>query len=157
MDGHKRPLQIPLSLKIAVAIAYLAVMIWLLFFGEDRGAGIRMYNLKPFSTLTYMLKYTAYKYPLFVAVNIFGNIIFFIPPGLILPSIFKRRKIWELFVLCVISLCLIEVLQYVLRVGVMDIDDVILNSAGALSGFLFYGTRKYLIRKNLLESKDKNA
>ena len=39
----------------------------------------------------------------------------------------------------------------------MDIDDVILNSAGALSGFLFYGTRKYLIRKDLFPPKEKDA
>ncbi len=66
--------------------------------------------------------------------NIFGNIALFVPlPPLVAGSTGLRERRWLLGIGVAVSV-FIEVTQYVMKIGVPDIDDVILNSAGALLG-----------------------
>ncbi len=95
-------------------------------------------NLKPFATIS--LFYNSrrmreeYKYD-----NIGGNIIGFIPLGILLPIIFlSLRKIWKtVFIVFCISL-FFETTQLLTGLGVFDVDDLILNTAGGLIGYLIY-------------------
>ncbi|WP_187444780.1 VanZ family protein [Rossellomorea vietnamensis] len=69
----------------------------------------------------------------------FGPLLLFLPMGLLLPIVFKNMQTLKSVVLFSFALSiLIEVLQYVTRLGVMDIDDTILNISGAMTGYLFY-------------------
>ncbi|MGD6802044.1 VanZ family protein [Rossellomorea aquimaris] len=69
----------------------------------------------------------------------FGPLLLFLPMGLLLPVVFKNMQTLRSVVLFSFVLSfLIEVLQYVTRLGIMDIDDAILNTAGAITGYLFY-------------------
>lgn len=73
--------------------------------------------------------------------NIFGNIILFIPLGIFLPLLFHRcrslKKVIIISSLCSLS---IELTQLILRqfeiYRTVDIDDVILNTLGAILGFI---------------------
>lgn len=78
--------------------------------------------------------------------NIFGNILMFIPLGLLLPffhPVFKKRRTTVLTGF--VSSALIELTQLVSRLfhnyRHIDIDDVILNTSGAAIGFFLY--KKY--------------
>ena len=70
-------------------------------------------------------------------INVVGNVLAFLPLGL-LTALLLRRRYYGAFALAVTYLASLgaELLQYCLRVGSFDIDDVILNSVGGLLGIL---------------------
>jgi glycopeptide antibiotics resistance protein len=74
--------------------------------------------------------------------EILDNLIVFIPFGLLLSASFKqatfRRK---LAFISMFSLA-VEVVQYVLAIGVADITDVIANTLGGFLGLTLYGLGK---------------
>lgn len=72
----------------------------------------------------------------FFVANIFGNIGLFIPIGFFIPLLWNMKIRKALLYGCLISCC-IEILQLPL-IRVTDIDDVILNTAGAAVGCLMY-------------------
>jgi len=108
----------------AVVICYSIILFALVFLKDN----IRALNLIPFG---FVKDYIVDKHPLGMS-NIVGNILMFIPMGMIL-SMTGQRFDKALILLIGSSVC-IEVLQYVLVRGVSDIDDVILNGVGGLIG-----------------------
>ena len=73
-----------------------------------------------------------------VFMDIVLNILLFVPFGMMLPVLFLRLPrilVVPLGLLC--SLC-IEAIQYLTRLGMADVDDLINNTIGALLGFLIY-------------------
>ncbi len=69
--------------------------------------------------------------------NIIGNIMLFIPFGFFSSYILKNKKAGIIAVLTLITSCTIESVQYYIG-RVFDIDDIILNLIGGVSGFLLY-------------------
>lgn len=55
--------------------------------------------------------------------------------GIVFP---KLNNFWLLILDFLFAIILIESLQYFTRLGVFDIDDVILNTAGVAIGFCIY-------------------
>lgn len=79
----------------------------------------------------------------FWIVNILGNLVLLVPLAAISPIIFKKfRKLKSTVILCFLVSTLIEFLQYLSgflgNPRSADIDDVILNTLGALIGFLIF-------------------
>ena len=69
--------------------------------------------------------------------NIIGNIIMFIPYGFFASYFLKNKKFVTIGILALIVSLTIEIVQ--LNIGrVFDIDDVILNTIGAIIGYLLY-------------------
>ena len=69
--------------------------------------------------------------------NIVGNIIMFIPYGFFASYYLKNRKFSTIFILSLVVSLTIEIVQ--LNIGrVFDIDDVILNTIGGITGYLLY-------------------
>ncbi|OAS16492.1 VanZ family protein [Paenibacillus oryzisoli] len=71
-------------------------------------------------------------------VNLFGNIVVFMPYGLFLVLLARRKKMSLLGVLLRsvgLSLCF-EGLQLVLSMGSFDVDDLILNGIGGVLGYI---------------------
>lgn len=69
--------------------------------------------------------------------NILGNIIMFIPYGFFASYYLKNKKLSTIILLSLIVSSTIEFVQ--LYIGrVFDIDDIILNVIGAISGYLIY-------------------
>lgn len=75
--------------------------------------------------------------------NIFGNIILFIPFGFLgwVNTHFNDYKILIFNFLSVMFI--IEGIQYFTRMGVFDIDDLILNAIGASIGFLLKSSKHF--------------
>lgn len=98
-------------------------------FGESFGDA----NLVPFKTIS---RYAAGEQGWFIAgLNLFGNILPFVPIGLLVGAA-NRTLNWQgALALAVAVGCAIEGAQLILRVGVFDIDDVILNAAGVMAGY----------------------
>lgn len=69
--------------------------------------------------------------------NIFGNVILFLPFGILIGRYVKTNKLSIALFLGLITSLSIEVIQF--SIGrVFDIDDIILNVFGCCLGFVFY-------------------
>lgn len=103
-------------------------------------------NLIPYVQILYQYQN---KPPIFWMLYTIGNIIMFIPFGMLFPAIYRRRFKWlaTLFLGAFTSL-VIEVTQYFFTVNrAADIDDFILNVIGTLLGYiLFRFTKKFTKR-----------
>ena len=143
-------------LLIFLFIEYMFLLIVLTLFAPAYGRGtsnifnlpkadilnyIKEYsNLIPFKTIINYIRYDNLK---FILINIFGNLIAFMPLGLFLPLIFKKINSLLKFTISVtLIIIFIEIMQMVLLTGSMDIDDLILNLSGALMVYLLYRKRK---------------
>lgn len=93
------------------------------------------YNLIPFETIGHLLfERKNYNMEHWIK-NLFGNIILFIPIGFVLPVVYKGFIRWfPFFLIVVILLFVVENIQLLALVGTFDIDDIILNTFGALIG-----------------------
>jgi glycopeptide antibiotics resistance protein len=94
-------------------------------------------NLKPFSTIRLFSSdrvSAEYSYK-----NIGGNIIGFIPLGILLPIQlpFFRKFGWLIGAVFLLSL-LFELTQLMTGIGAFDVDDLILNTTGGIIGFILY-------------------
>ena len=100
-------------------------------FGRTVSAEYR-YNLVPFKAI--YISFTDYVWNDFrhFAVNIFGNIGMFMPFGILLTLLFSLKKAFIIFIIGVLTL---ETAQLISRRGVFDVDDIILNSIGFLTGY----------------------
>ena len=137
---------------ICLFLAYISMLIYLLFFAESYGRGMEGafydYNIQPFREIRRYLSYWEILGIRTVFLNLAGNIIGFVPFGALLP-IFTRsvRKAWKVTLLSLEISALIEVSQLIFRVGCFDVDDMILNTLGGLLGFgLFWLSSKYYRR-----------
>ena len=139
---------------------YLCVIIYFVLFSDTLGRTVGYsdyhYNLTPFQEIQRFIVYReAVSLPIFV-LNILGNLLIFAPIGFLLPLIRMKKTgpIRILFYAALLSLC-IELMQLVTRVGVFDVDDLILNTMGSLIGYLiFLFTRPFLrLQFKYLEEK----
>lgn len=81
--------------------------------------------------------------------NLFGNVLLFLPfPFLIIIFSFRKTLADVLLAAFLLSIC-VETAQYLFRIGVADVDDVLLNVFGARIGFAVYAA----CNKNLLLAK----
>lgn len=108
-------------------------------FGRMDGYSQYRYNLIPFREIVRFIKYWEYIDFFSVVVNLLGNVIAFMPFGALIRWVIDRKIRWFQAVgyTFLFSLC-VELLQLVAKVGVFDVDDLILNTLGGLLGFIVY-------------------
>ncbi|WML58559.1 VanZ family protein [Neobacillus sp. PS2-9] len=96
-------------------------------------------NLIPFKTISrYIIEREHYNVDIILH-NTVGNIMIFVPLGILLPILFKKYHSFAKLLISVVGMtCVIEIGQFFLQIGQFDIDDVILNVSGALIGFAFF-------------------
>ncbi len=70
--------------------------------------------------------------------NIFGNFALFIPFGMFVSLLSERLKFVKSLGLGFALSFAYEALQYIFAIGATDIDDLILNTLGAVAGYLIY-------------------
>ncbi len=90
-------------------------------------------NFVPFKTIGPYL--FGHKGLMIAGINIVGNIALLLPVGFLVPFVYTNMTWKKAFALGVVVGLVIEVLQVVLRVGIFDIDDVILNALGVVMGY----------------------
>ena len=93
-------------------------------------------NLVPFRSSIDYLFFT--NIPLsFKTEQVMSNLIAFAPLGAFGPFVWKRLDKAGNMLLLVFSLCFaFELLQWTFRLGVFDVDQIMLNMAGCMAGFL---------------------
>ena len=146
--------KVRLSGRIAFII-YILILIYFLFFAEwfGRGNGIYdelSYNLRPFNEIQRFIKYRHQLGFDSFFLNIIGNVIGFIPIGMILPVMSRRFYPFYKTVLFGLGLSfVVECAQLITRTGTFDVDDLILNTAGTVIGYLIFIAAR-LIRRKIL-------
>ena len=74
--------------------------------------------------------------------NIIGNLFLFLPLGIFLPMVLNLRSFFKVFFIAAAFSASIEICQYLLRhfriFRSVDVDDIILNTTGALLGLALY-------------------
>ena len=84
-----------------------------------------------------------------VIVNVLVNIVLFAPMGFFIPMLFKDKiKNIKQFLLLILAITLsVEILQFLTLSGTFDVDDIILNTIGAVIIYLLMKTKMI---KNIL-------
>ena len=136
-------------------LIYCGVMLWLLFgrsYGWVEGLSYEQMlrqniNLTPFLTIRnyWRVFYHRTNEELFFHcfINLFGNVLLFIPAGWLLPKIWKKmQNFFRFFFTCALCIFLVELLQLFSLLGSFDIDDVILNLCGMTVGFIYHHLTK---------------
>lgn len=125
-------------------IIYMCVLVYVVFFAEAMGRTPHdgyVYNLTPLKEIKRFMKYIWDNDALGRAarLNIFGNIIAFIPFGIYLPYTSESKLGFISTVLYTFSLSLtIELVQLITKVGSCDVDDIILNALGGVIGYILW-------------------
>lgn len=132
--------------------AYLILLFYFLFFSEAMGrSGIDAeyhYNLTPFLEIKRFLRYRDVLGAEAVFLNIFGNVIAFMPFGFFVPMITKWHKNIAYVTLYSFELSLLaETMQLVFKIGSFDIDDLMLNTLGGLCGCIIYHIMRWIRSK----------
>ncbi|MES2994612.1 MAG: VanZ family protein [Patescibacteria group bacterium] len=100
------------------------------FAGTDAGHAP---NFVPFKTiLPYLLGFKGW---IIAGVNLVGNIVLLVPIGFLLPFLYPNITWKKSLAIAIASGLAIETMQTLLRVGIFDIDDVILNALGVMIGY----------------------
>lgn len=116
---------------------YIWMLLNLLFFDAAFGRGVGVgggINTTPLLTIrNYLRAYELGNISLkWVLVNLAGNLAAFAPMGCFLPVLYPKQRNFFVFVPTVAGMvAVVEILQYLTRTGSCDIDDLILNVAGA--------------------------
>lgn len=125
-------------------IIYMCVLVYVVFFAETMGRTPQdgyVYNLTPLKEIKRFMKYIWDNDALGRAarLNIFGNIIAFIPFGIYLPYTSESKLGFISTFLYTFSLSLtIELVQLITKVGSCDVDDIILNALGGVIGYILW-------------------
>ncbi|KRE48545.1 hypothetical protein ASG81_06650 [Paenibacillus sp. Soil522] len=135
-NAHFKSLLLNLFLT-ALALSYALMMGWLLFYRNRYFLEGYNYNVVPFYTIKkYIVHHDHFNFEIWFK-NLFGNIVLFIPIGLFLPLLnTKYRRVFILVAVAILLITAVELIQMLARVGSFDIDDIILNTFGALLGLL---------------------
>lgn len=78
--------------------------------------------------------------------NLLGNILLFIPMGIFLPSLFRTITWKGIFAVALGFSVALEISQLFV-IGTPDIDDVILNTFGAILGYFVFVAMILMVKK----------
>jgi glycopeptide antibiotics resistance protein len=145
-----------LLIPISFLIAYSAILIKVMVFKDVPGIRIGQVmlnfggthegpaNLIPFKTI---LLYLMGEGGLIIGgLNIGGNIILLIPIGFLIPFVWQQMNWKKIVILSIAAGLSIEITQVFLKVGIFDIDDVILNAIGVIIGYWVYTISPTILR-----------
>ncbi|MER7490377.1 VanZ family protein [Streptomyces sp. NPDC126497] len=144
-DGPERPLPLLPRLLVMVCafvfmVVFAAVLARLTLHPSPASEALTHTNLRPGRSLKAYLDQPALRD---AVRQIGGNILLGVPFGVLTPVLAPRtRGFLRVLVLTAVVMLLVEFAQGALVTGrAFDVDDVILNTGGALIGYLLLGRR----------------
>ncbi len=137
---------------IVLFFLYLLALAYFLFFSESYGRGLigegeYHYNLVPFREIRRFWIYREQVGTFAWMSNLLGNVVGFFPLGFILPVIFANmRNVGSIFCLGFLFSLSVETIQLVTKVGCFDVDDLMLNTLGAVLGYFAFAVCNWIRR-----------
>ncbi len=141
LDTKKRK-QLRILGKVLFVVYILFILYFLIFsdwYGRNQVMEDYHYNLVPFREIIRFWEYR-HKLGLWSAINLFGNVLVFVPFGFFDPMASKCRSFWNTLIDGLFLSMVVEVFQLITKVGRFDVDDLILNTVGAIVGYLLFVT-----------------
>lgn len=149
--GNKKVFKFNLYLFFGM---YLILLLYFLFFNHwwNRSAVDVEMNLEPFSTIKMYLKDFDSIMENKPILNLLGNFICLMPLSFFLKYLFEKQNNIFIFLITLLLLSVgIEFMQYLSKTGSFDIDDIMLNSSGALLMYILLKIKSIdLLIKNIL-------
>lgn len=124
-------------------ILYLIVLFYFLFFAEGMGRlhtdSEYRYNLTLFREIKRFYVYHEILGWRAFFLNVFGNVLIFMPFGYFIPLLMKQKKnvFFTTLFSFELSLC-VEIIQLFFKLGSFDVDDIFLNTIGGFLGYLLF-------------------
>ena len=123
--------------EIIVFIYYIIFIFNMVMFARFRN--VVGYNLIPFKSIIEIINNSSIYA---IIINIFGNLLIFVPLEYFIIELFNVKKILPNFLISVGSILLIEILQYIFKVGIFDVDDIILDVFGMMLFYTYWKGRR---------------
>ncbi|WP_375180874.1 VanZ family protein [Chryseobacterium sp.] len=122
------------SYKIII-VPYTLFLLYLMFFGMGRTQmEDNLLTIEPiFSTINFIKGCISWKEIVTIVV---GNVVMFIPFGFLGWIFPKLQDLQNLLFTFISAITIVEALQYFSRMGIFEVDDIILNTFGVFLGFL---------------------
>lgn len=129
-----------------IIVPYVLFLLYLMFFGMGRTQmEDNLLTIEPiFSTINFIKGCISWKDIIIIVV---GNVVMFIPFGFLGWIFPKLKELKSLLFTFVSAITIVEAIQYFTRMGIFEVDDIILNTFGVFLGFLI---------RNLVEKKCKD-
>ncbi len=126
-----------------IIFPYTLFLLYLMFLGMGRTRlEDNLLTIRPvLSTIDFIKGCTSWKQMVTIVA---GNVIMFMPFGFlgwVFPKLMELRQLLFTFVS---AITIVEGLQYFTRMGIFEVDDILLNTSGVYLGFLI---------RNLLERR----
>ena len=122
-------------------VLYILFLLYFLIFSDWYGRGGVYdefhYNLVPFQEI---LRYWNYRDQLGMLsfANLVGNVAVFMPFGFLEAMAAEHRNFLRTFLDGFLLSLVVEIFQLIAMIGSFDVDDLILNTAGAVLGYIFF-------------------
>lgn len=126
--------------KILFAVYILFLLYFLIFsdwYGRSGSLEEYHYSLTPFREIKRFWEYRE-QLGIWSAINLFGNVLIFVPFGFFEPMASRQRSFWGTVMDGFLLSLLVEVFQFISKVGRFDVDDLILNTSGVIIGYLIF-------------------
>lgn len=133
-------------ISLLVLFIYYSVLVFNMAFFA-RTAQVNNYNLIPFKTIIEIIKS---KDLYAITINIFGNLLVFMPINYTLMELFKIKRPLQNLITSFLIIFIIELIQYIFNLGVFDIDDIILCLSGMMIFYYIYN----ILNKEILRKKN---
>lgn len=129
---------------------YILLLSYFLFFSERYGRDLvtEQYNLHLLKEIKRFFRYREQIGWEGFIVNICGNIIAFMPYGFLLPLLSRsNRRFYVIALLSILFSLIVETVQLLLKVGVFDVDDILMNSLGGILGYVVFRITHYIYKR----------
>lgn len=157
MENRKRFRIICLALFILYVIAIIYFLLLSDIYGRVEGYSEYRYNLIPFLEIKRFISSAlnggSIQY-IDVFINLIGNVVAFVPFGALIRWVRNRKTGFFIAVLYTFLFSFaIELIQLVTKVGVLDVDDLILNTCGGAIGYVCYRILRAIDRRRRRDGK----
>jgi len=141
-------------LTTVLFVMYLAVLMKLLIFRQG-AMGFGGGNFVPLKTI---FNYLDDAPTLGIALrNLGGNIMIFVPLGFFIPLLHRTSKWKAVLIIAFVASLTFEIIQGVFKVGIFDVDDILLNALGAMIGYwVFVCIKSVVLKRQTSFEKDRH-
>lgn len=117
----------------AYLTAYIVIVLSITVFCRERNS-VMLYEFMPF----WSYKKIVLERNLAIALENIDNILIFIPVGYLLQAVSVKKRIRTSICLGLLLSLIIETMQYFLKCGVLETDDILNNGLGTALGCVIY-------------------
>lgn len=150
-------------LSFILLIIYGCVVLYFVLFsdrlGRVEGYSTYRYNLVPFQEIRRFIVYRDYVSTEAFFLNLIGNLLVFFPVGMLVPlwRATKKTGCIRIILYTFLFTLSIETLQLVTRVGVFDVDDLMMNTFGGLAGWICFRIARMIYRRIRVYRQDRHG